>query len=292
MTVAIPATAAGHKYPVGVGLKAQHYDHVLDQEPDLCFFEVHAENYMADGGAHHRYLEAIAQDYRLSLHGVGMSLGSAEGLDKDHLDRFRRLVERYQPWLVSEHLAWSGQGGTYLNDLLPLPLNQETLTIVSDNVSRMQDSIGRQILVENPSAYMAFKSTDIPEVEYLAALAHRTGCGLLLDVNNVFVSGQNMGWDASAYLDAVPAALVGEIHLAGHLLKDVDGHPLRIDDHGSRVCDEVWALYQQLVGRIGPRPTLLEWDTDVPDFSVLEDEAMQAKAIMEQLTGVQERRHG
>ncbi len=282
MTVALPATEARHIYPVGVGLKAQHYDFILDHLPELSFFEVHAENYMTEGGAHHRYLGAIADRYRLSLHGVGMSLGSSEGLDKDHLARFARLVERYDPWLVSEHLAWSRQGGVYLNDLLPLPLNQETLAIVADNVAEMQDALGRKILVENPSAYLAFKSSDMPEVEYLSALAERTGCGLLLDVNNVYVSAMNMKWDAKAYLDSVPSSLVGEIHLAGHLLKDVEGCPLRIDDHGSRVCDNVWHLYDQLIRRIGPRPTLIEWDTDVPSFSDIEAEAMQALSLMEQ----------
>lgn len=282
MTVTIPAAAAGHTHPVGVGLKAQHYDFVLDQQPDLSFFEVHAENYMAEGGAHHRYIEAIAERYRLSFHGVGMSLGSSEGLDTDHLVRFRQLAERYSPWMISEHLAWSRQGGVYLNDLLPLPLNPETLAIVADNVARMQDAVGQQILVENPSAYLAFKSSDIPEVEYLSALAERTGCGLLLDVNNVYVSAMNMDWDAQLYLDSVPSCLVGEIHLAGHLLKHVDDRPLRIDDHGSQVCDDVWNLYEQLIRRIGPRPTLIEWDTDVPAFPVLEAEAMHARSLMRQ----------
>lgn len=282
MTSAIPSTEACHTYPVGVGLKAQHYDFVLDHQPKLSFFEVHAENYMAEGGAHHRYLAAIADRYRLSLHGVGMSLGSSEGLDTDHLSRFRQLVERYDPWLISEHLAWSRQGDVYLNDLLPLPLNQETLGIVADNVAKMQDALGRQILVENPSAYLAFKSSEMPEVEYLSALAESTGCGLLLDVNNVYVSAMNMNWDAKLYLDSVPGSMIGEIHLAGHLLKDVEGRSLRIDDHGSRVCDQVWLLYEQLIQRIGPRPTLIEWDADIPPFPELEAEAMQALSLMKQ----------
>jgi uncharacterized protein (UPF0276 family) len=285
MTAAVHLAASGLREPVGVGLKTQHFDYVLDQEPDLAFFEVHAENFMSAVGAHHRYLEAIGYRYHLSLHGVGMSLGSAEGLDASHLARFRALVDRYSPWLVSEHLAWSRSGGTYLNDLLPLPLTAESLRVVSDNVAHMQDTIGRQILVENPSAYLAFEDSSIPEVEFLTALADRTGCGLLLDVNNVYVSGTNMGWDIDAYLDSVPAALIGEIHLAGHLLKEVDGRPLRIDDHGSQVCDAVWACYERVIRRVGPKPTLMEWDADVPGFGELEAEAHKARRLMRDHSG-------
>ncbi|NVJ68711.1 MAG: DUF692 domain-containing protein [Alphaproteobacteria bacterium] len=271
----------GGQYPVGVGLKAQHYDEVLDSRPALDFFEVHAENYMMEGGAHHRYLEAICDHYRLSIHGVGMSLGSATGLDADHLKRFKELVERYRPWLVSEHLAWSRSGGAYLNDLLPLPLTQESFQVVCDNVSRMQDVIGRQILIENPSSYLAFEASDIPEVEFLGRLACQTDCGLLLDVNNVYVSGCNMGWDVGAYLDSVPASLIGEIHLAGHQLKKANGHEIRIDDHGSAVPVEVWQLYRQLIERVGARPTLIEWDNNIPDFSALLNEASSGRNIMQ-----------
>jgi len=280
MTFPAHIAAKGSKCPVGVGLKTQHYDDVLSSKPALAFFEVHAENYMMPGGAHHRYLEAISETYPLSLHGVGMSLGSAEGLDKAHLRQFKALVERYRPWLVSEHLAWSRMGGTYLNDLLPLPLNQHSLEVVRDNVNAMQDAIGRRILVENPSSYLAFTGSDMPEIEFLVALAERTGCGLLLDVNNVFVSGKNMEWNVSAYLENVPAALVGEIHLAGHVTKEVDGQTIRIDDHGSRVSEDVWDLYESLVGRIGPRPTLIEWDSDIPTFDELLEEAGRAREVM------------
>lgn len=271
----------GGRYPIGVGLKAQHYDEVLDSRPALDFFEVHAENYMMEGGAHHRYLEAICSDYRLSIHGVGMSLGSASGLDAEHLKRFKKLVERYRPWLVSEHLAWSRSDGGYLNDLLPLPLTEQSLNVVCDNVSRMQDAIGRRILIENPSSYLAFQESDIPEVEFLEKLATQTGCGLLLDVNNVYVSGRNMRWDVAAYLDAVPASLIGEIHLAGHLLKEVNGQEIRIDDHGSAVADEVWHLYRQLIERIGARPTLIEWDNNIPEFPILLKEAEISREVME-----------
>lgn len=272
---------SGAPYPVGVGLKAQHYGDALEGQHPLAFFEVHAENYMMQGGNHLRYLDLIADRYPLSIHGVGMSLGSAEGLDSAHLRKFRSLVERFEPWLVSEHLAWSIEGGHYLNDLLPLPLNAATLDIVTDNINRMQDTIGRRILVENPSTYVSFKATDIPEPEYLTRLAEATGCGILLDVNNVYVSARNNGFDAASYLADIPARHVGEIHLAGHTVKDIDGAELRIDDHGSAVVDDVWALYAKTIEQIGARPTLIEWDTDIPAFDTLIDEAEKARALME-----------
>lgn len=271
---------SGVQYPVGVGLKAQHYTDALGGQHPMAFFEVHAENYMMQGGNHFRFLEAIAEKYPLSIHGVGMSLGSAEGLDDEHLQRFKTLVERFEPWLVSEHLAWSVTDGTYLNDLLPLPLNKASLEIVTDNVKKLQDTIGRQILVENPSTYVSFKATDIPEPEYLTMLAERTGCGLLLDINNVYVSARNNGFDAGHYLDGISGALVGEIHLAGHTVKNIDGNELRIDDHGSAVVDDVWALYAGTIARIGARPTLIEWDTDIPDFEILVSESVKAQTLM------------
>lgn len=266
--------------PVGVGLKAQHYIEVLETKPDLGFFEVHAENYMMQGGNHLRFLEAISELYPLSIHGVGMSLGSAEGLDAEHLAKFKKLVDRFKPALVSEHLAWSVQGGTYLNDLLPLPLNDESLRVVSDNVSRMQDAIGQQILVENPSTYIAFGSTDIDEPDYLGRLAQNTGCGLILDINNVYVSATNNGFSAEKYLGAFPLEHVGEIHMAGHTEKDIDGAILRIDDHGSPVIDPVWALFEAVVNKVDIIPTLIEWDNDIPEFDVLLGEAAKARAIL------------
>lgn len=266
--------------PVGVSLKSQYYQLVLENAPSIAFFEIHAENYMVDGGAHHRFLEAIAERYPLSLHGVGMSLGSAEGISSEHIKRFRDLVERYDPALVSEHLAWSVEGGHYLNDLLPFPLNQESLDIVIDNVNTVQNALGRQILVENPSSYMAFNSSDIPEVEFLSKIAGATGCGLLFDVNNVFVSGRNMGWSPEEYIDSVDVDLIGEVHLAGHLVKDIDGVELRIDDHGSAISDDVWSLYERLIKRSGSKATLIEWDNNVPDFDVLQGEANKAYSIM------------
>ncbi len=281
---------SGTDAPVGVGLKNQHFSDVLQKRPDLAFLEVHAENFMSPGGAHHRYLEEITQYYLLSVHGVGLSLGSAGGLDAKHLRCFKDLVNRYDPALVSEHLSWSVEGGYYLNDLLPLPLNYESLSVVADNVKRVQDAVGRQLLVENPSAYMALVETDIPEPEFLAKLVHLTGCGLLLDVNNVFVSGSNMGWDTGQYLNTIPAEAIGEIHLAGHTVKDIEGTVFRIDDHGSSVSDEVWGYFEQLVKRIGARPTLIEWDNDIPAFDVLMTEAQKARVLIQ--SSVQEARYG
>lgn len=273
---------SGVRHPIGVGLKAQHYLEALEGRHPITFFEVHAENYMMQGGNHLRFLDAIGEKFPLSIHGVGMSLGSAEGLDADHLQKFKHLVERFDPWLVSEHLAWSVHDGNYLNDLLPLPLNETTLDVVSENVKRMQDAIGRRILIENPSTYVSFKSTDIPEPIYLERLADDTGCGILLDVNNIFVSARNNGFDAKSYIDAIPARSVGEIHLAGHTVKVIDGAELRLDDHGSPVIDDVWSLYDYAVRRIGERPTLIEWDTDVPEFTTLAKEAEKARAVMVQ----------
>jgi uncharacterized protein len=275
-------TPSGTDLPAGISLKNQHFSEILEKSPDIAFFEVHAENFMSEGGTHHRYLEAVCEEYALSVHGVGMSLGSAEGIDKGHLQKFKAVVDRYSPWLISEHLAWSNEGGYYLNDLLPLPLNGESLAVVTANINRMQDCLGRKILIENPSAYMAFSSTDMPETEFLVRLAENTGCGLLLDVNNVYVSGKNMGWSVETYLKDVPSSLIGEIHLAGHTLKPLEGGTeIRIDDHGSEVCAEVWELYRDLTARVGVRPTLVEWDTNIPSLNILLTEAAKAADIME-----------
>jgi len=280
-------TPSGSAPPVGVGLKHQHFAEVLKIEPELAFFEVHAENFMSDGGAHHRYLEAVSNIYPLSVHGVGMSLGSAEGLSDEHLKKFKTVMDRYKPWLISEHLAWSSEGGHYLSDLLPLPLNEESLDIVARNVDKMQNYLGRKILVENPSAYLAFTATDMPETEFLARLCEQTQCGLLLDVNNVYVSAKNMGWNAADYLADVPAALVSEIHLAGHTLKTLEnGAEICIDDHASQVTPAVWDLYSGLIGRIGARPTLVEWDAEIPSLNTLLTEAGKAADIMEDISAI------
>ena len=279
MTIDRSFNAAGVHPPMGVGLKAQHYQEALSGQHPLAFFEVHAENYMMQGGNHLRFLEAIGEKFPLSIHGVGMSLGSEEGLNAEHLSKFKKIVDRFHPTLVSEHLAWSVQGGNYLNDLLPLPLNKTTLDVVADNIKLMQDTIGRRILVENPSTYVSFNATDIPEPEYLNMLAEATGCGILLDVNNVYVSGRNHGFSVTEYVDAIDGDQVGEIHLAGHTVKEIEGVELRLDDHGSPVIDDVWNLYGYTVGKIGARPTLIEWDTDIPEFSVLIGQVEKAIAV-------------
>ena len=246
--------------------------------PPIGWFEVHAENYMG-GGPAIRDLERIRRDYPVAVHGVGLSLGTAAGLDDRHLMRLKSLVDRIGPGLISEHLSWSIAGGAYLNHLLPLPYTEETLAAVCDNVDRAQDHLGRPLLIENPSGYLRFRHSSIPEPEFLGAVAARTGCGILCDVNNVYVSAHNLGFDPHAYLDALPARAVGEIHLAGHGANDADGRRILIDDHGRRVVDAVWELYARAVRRFGPAPTLIEWDTDLPPLDDLLAEARRADRI-------------
>ncbi len=263
----------------GIGLRFPHHQAVVDTRPDVAWLEAHPENYMG-GGTSLRYLETIRRDYPLSLHGVGLSLGSAEEIDAAHLTRVRRVVERFDPGLVSEHLSWSVIGGAYLADLLPLPMTEEALAVVCRHVEQAQACLKRHLLIENPSTYLRFRHSTIPEWEFLARVAERTGCGILCDVNNIYVSACNHGWDAATYLAALPAA-VGEIHLAGHAVKKLDdGQTLRIDDHGSRVAPAVWALYAEALARFGPVPTLIEWDTDVPPLEVLLEEAARAAAML------------
>ena len=275
----IPAAA-------GVGLRFPHHEHVTGARPAVAWFEVHAENYFG-GGTVRRVLETVRRDYPISLHGVGLSLGSAEGLNGEHLARLASLVRELEPGLVSEHLSWSVVGGNYLADLLPLPLTEEALEVVCRHVEQTQLALGRTILLENPSTYLQLAQATIPEWEFLAAVVARTGCGLLCDVNNIVVSAANHGWDALAYLGALPAHAVGEIHLAGHALRRLpNGRTLRIDDHGSRVPVEVWALYEHALQRFGARPTLIEWDTDIPPIQVLEAEADQANALRASLHAV------
>lgn len=270
---AIPARA-------GIGLRFQHHQAVLDAPPDVAFMEVHTENYMG-GGPPIRHLETVRRDFPVSLHGVGLSLGSAEGLDPAHLDRVRQVAERVKPALVSEHIAWSVSGGTYLADLLPLPMTEEALATVCRNVDQMQSTLRRRILVENPSTYMQFRHSTIPEWEFMAAVAARTGCSILCDINNIYVSAKNHGWDASVYIAKLPPAAIGEIHLAGHSLREFPGGgTLRIDDHGSRVIDDVWSLYEEALRRFGPVPTLVEWDADVPPLDVVLGEARHADALI------------
>ena len=265
----------------GVGLKPEHYRDILDGAPDIGWFEIHAENYMGEGGPPHAYLTAVRERYPLSLHGVGLSIGGAGPLDKDHLGRLRALIDRYQPALFSEHLAWSSHDTVYLNDLLPFPYTEETLALVCTHIDEVQEALQRQMLLENPSTYVAFAETSMSEVEFLRQIVRRTGCGLLLDVNNVFVQATNHGFDASTYLDSFPAEHVGEIHLGGHAEdEDDNGSALLIDDHGREVADPVWALYAQALARTGPTPTLIEWDNDVPAWPALFAEARRADAVI------------
>jgi len=275
------ALAARLPERAGVGLKLDHAKEILEDKADIGFFEVHPENYMGAGGPPHHYLTAIRERYPLSLHGVGLSIGRAGPLDGEHLERLRALLDRYQPQSFSEHLAWSTHDTHFLNDLLPLPYTQETLSLVADHVDEVQERLGRRMLIENPSTYVAFASTDMDEVDFLAELAARTGCGLLLDVNNVYVSATNHAYSPEAYLDRFPVHLVGEIHLAGHAVdEDESGAPLLIDTHDRSVTDEVWRLYERVIARAGPVPTLVEWDSELPDWPVLAAEAARAEEIL------------
>jgi hypothetical protein len=263
---------------IGIGLRAPHVAELLATRPALGWLEVHVENYMG-GGTALAQLDAVRRDYPLSLHGVGLSLGTAEGIDDDHLRRLAALVERTQPMLVSEHLSWSVSGGLYLNDLLPLPYTEESLAIVADNVARTQDTLRRCLLVENPSSYLRFRHSTISEPEFLAALVARTGCGILCDVNNIHVTCANLAGDARAYLDALPAAAIGEIHLAGHATVMRGGKTLLIDDHGAPVAPTVWRLYRRALERCGMVPSLVEWDKALPPLATLLHEARLAADI-------------
>ena len=265
----------------GVGLKADHFQDVLNTKPDIGWFEVHPENYMCDGGPPHHYLEAIRQHYPLSLHGVGLSIGSAGRLDRAHLSRLSTLIERYEPGQFSEHLAWSTHESAFMNDLLPLPYTRETLTIVADHIDEVQEAVGRRMLLENPATYVVFDESTHDEIEFLTEIVARTGCGLLLDVNNVYVSCTNHKRDPREYIDRFPLDHVGEIHLAGHA-EDTDdaGERLLIDSHDRHVVDEVWRLYERAISHAGAIPTLIEWDDNIPDWPVLFAEASAAETIL------------
>ncbi len=266
----------------GIGLKSAHYVQVLDGGHGLEWFEVHPENYMSAGGLPHRYLSAVRQEYGLSMHGVGMSLGSVGGIDGQHLTRLKRLVDQYQPNQVSEHIAWSHGQQIFHNDLLPMPYNAQSLDVLDSNIDQVQTALGRQILVENPSTYLCFDISDMTEPEFLSEVHRRTGCGLLLDVNNVHVSAVNNGFDARAYIDACPLHAVGEIHLAGHSVEHIGETRLLIDDHGSPVADEVWELCGYVMENLPePVPVLIEWDTDVPPFGVMLAEVARAAELLQ-----------
>lgn len=264
----------------GLGYKPDHFDAIRQTRPAIGFFEVHAENYMGAGGAPHRQLAALRQDYALSLHGVGLSIGGPDRPDRAHLSRLRDLIDRTAPASFSEHLAWSSHGGDYLNDLLPLPYTPETLARICDHVDEVQSALGCRMLLENPSTYILFEQSSIDEPAFLAEIARRTGCGLLLDVNNVFVTCTNHRRDPRDWLAAFPLSQVGEIHLGGHAEEELPSGPLLIDDHGSPVADPVWALYAEVIAAAGPLPTLIEWDNDIPPFEVLLSEAARADALL------------
>ncbi len=266
---------------VGIGFKRAHFDALRTTKNTLGFLEVHAENYMGAGGPSHAQLAALRTDYALSIHGVGLSIGGAGPLDAVHLKRLAALCDRYQPESFSEHLAWSSHDNAFLNDLLPLPYDDETLSTVCDHIDCLQDVIARPMLLENPSTYVTFETSTLAETDFLTAVAKRTGCGLLLDINNVFVSCTNHRADPRAYLADFPLHAMGEIHLGGHDAEDLPSGPLLIDSHGTPVADPVWALYAETIAHTGPRPTLIEWDTDVPDLSVLLAEADCAAGILD-----------
>ena len=267
--------AGGGPARVGIGLRAPHYGELIERRPDLAFLEAHSENFFGDGGAALAWLERFRALYPLSLHGVGLSLGSCDPLDEHHMARLHALVRRFEPVLVSEHLSWSSAGGRHANDLLPLPLSEEALGPVARRIEQVQERLGRELLVENVSAYARMAPSPIPEWEFVAEVARRSGCRLLLDVNNVWVNSANHGFDPRRYLDAIDPASVAEIHLAG--FERAGG--LLIDTHGARVAGEVWELYEYALARFGPRPTLIEWDTDLPELDVLLGEARRARAL-------------
>jgi len=279
------AQAVGSELPprTGLGLKTEHFQTVLETRPDLGFFEVHAENYMVAGGPFHHYLGLIREQYPLSLHGVGLSIGAEGPLDNEHLKRLARLIERYQPQSFSEHLAWSTHGPVFLNDLLPLAYDHATLQRVCEHVDQVQSTLKRPMLLENPATYLQFQRSTLDEADFISEIIHRTGCGLLLDVNNVYVSSINHQRDPLAYIEALPLHAVGEIHLAG-FAEDADnlGDRLLIDDHGAPIDQAVWTLYQQVLDKIGPMATLIERDNQLPAFAVLLAEAGQSEELLKQ----------
>jgi uncharacterized protein (UPF0276 family) len=281
MTDSFLGAAIGSPVPAkaGIGLRAQHHLTVLSDSPAAAWFEAHTENYFADGGAHVEALTRIRANYPLSLHGVGLSLGSADPLDALHLERVRRAVNRFEPALVSEHLSWSSIGGRFANDLLPLPYTDEALRHVSARIAQAQDFLGRRILIENVSSYLQFECSRMPEWEFVAGVAAESGCGILLDLNNIYVAAHNFGFEAQRYLDAIDPGAVQEIHLAGHSAVAFEGQKLLIDTHGTPVCDAVWSLYRTALRRFGDVPTLIEWDTDIPALEVLMAEAAKADAV-------------
>ena len=279
----LDATARHHSLPhaAGVGYKPQHFTALQKDPGPVAWVEVHAENYMGDGGRPLAQLAALSERFGISVHGVGLSIGGEGPLDKDHLARLKKLCDWINPASFSEHLAWSTHGAEFLNDLLPLPYTPKTLAHVAAHINEVQDVLGRQMLLENPSSYLAFEESSLSETDFLAELAHKSGCGLLLDVFNVFISATYLKLSPQAYIDAYPTAQVGELHVGGHD-EDADEHgaPLLIDSHGKAVVDPVWSLLDYTLAQTGPKPVLVEWDTDVPDWPVLRDEAVRADSAL------------
>ena len=266
----------------GIGLRADHYQSVLDSKPRIGWLEAHNENFFGEGGAPIQYLEKIREHYPLSLHGVGLSIGSVDELNRRYLTKIKELIHRFEPGLISEHLCWSSVNGIHSNDLLPLPYTQEALEHVCSRIAQVQDFLGRQILIENVSSYLQFKHSHISEWEFLVETARSSGCGILLDINNIYVNSINHGFDAAGYLNAIPGKYVQEMHLAGFAVNQYEHGEVLIDNHGAPVADPVWALYEKAIQRFGRTPTLIEWDTDVPSLATLLEEASKANAVMEE----------
>lgn len=270
----IPAAA-------GIGLRGPYHAEFLQGRPPVAWLEAHSENFFAEDGIALGVLERIRRDYPLSLHGVGLSIGSVDPLDAAHLTKLSRLIERVEPAVVSEHLCWGSIGGRHLNDLLPLPYTEEALTHMVDRIAQIQDLLGQRLLIENVSSYLEFVDSAIPEWEFLAAVAERSDCGLLLDINNIYVNAVNHGFDAGTYIEAIPADRVVEMHLAGHTVRAYGDRQILVDTHNTPVCDDVWALFEQTVSRVGVRPTLIEWDSDYPSLDTLIGEADKAQRILD-----------
>ena len=265
--------------PVGIGLRAPHYKDIIETEPNIGWVEVHPENYFC-GGIHRHFLDTIANDYPISLHGVGLSLGSDEPVSKSHLKQFKELIDRYKPFNISDHVAWSASGNAHLNDLLPLPYTAETLNKLTDNIKQTQDHFGRAILVENPSTYIAFKDNDMSEQDFMNALCDKAECFMLLDINNIYVQSHNHGLNPYEYINTIEAKYVREMHLSGHIERTAGEHTILVDTHNQEVCDDVWTLYEHAVGQLGVIPTLIEWDQDFPPLQTLLDEADTARQIL------------
>ncbi len=267
---------------IGLSLKPQHFHHILEHHPPIGFFEIHPENYMSEGGAHLDFLERVCERYPISMHGVGMSLGSSSGINDKHLSALKSLADRFQPAQISEHVSWSRWHDLFINDLLPLPYTRESLQIICKNIDHVQGVLGRTILIENPSAYIDFRNQEYSEPEFLTEVCNRTDCGLLLDVNNIVVSAYNQNFKIDDYLNNLPYSRIGEIHLAGHSEKPLKASKtIKIDDHGSVVSEEVWHYFDKLLTQIGQaKPSLIEWDTDIPEFEVFEEQANRAGDIL------------